>query len=221
MKNIKIILTTCVVVLTTGLIWTGCQKQNPVINNNIDSSNINKSNPEQSKKYLVESYSEITKSNIRANIIENGNGKVIINTRSFNSKENKGKSVFSIGSPLNEEQKPNLILDEEKYWLIKLNGENPDVQRIGRFGQEFNCICNGTGTTNGCAKTETSPQKGVFIYDCNATNCDRGCRGQLTVTTGPGIANQDDEGDEKVIDLDFGYIIIEAKQLVLNGKLFQ
>jgi hypothetical protein len=38
MKNMKIILTTCVVALTAGLIWTGCQKEqiNHTITNNSD-----------------------------------------------------------------------------------------------------------------------------------------------------------------------------------------
>lgn len=227
MKNIKIIVATCVVVLSTMLIWTACQKEQTPLNN-IEEGVVNdkKTLPSSAKarNFSVESYSLATKENVRADISDNGKGTVVVNMKTIGKLPTSNTKMFIVDVPviMDNDTAKYTIPSEGTFWLIKMGDDGSSVFGISpEAAGKFVCRCSSTGcTTNsqnsnngtGCYVVPIPQSGGGIILDCGVSGCDGCCSG---LSVHPGIAEPNFDND------DSGEIILKAEKLIINGKVFQ
>jgi hypothetical protein len=221
MKTIKITIATYVVALSSLLIWTACQKeQTPV--NNIDETINGKSANKKSKNYVFEAYSNELDINIKASVIDNGNGTVVINSKITDEILNNRGNVFVINTKdFIFHQDSISIPENSKYWTVNIfkDGSLLGVKNNGSF--IFKCYCNDTNSESpACPVVEISPQPDVLVKDCtnkDSSQCTRGCRGVLIRTKPVKTKSNINTSENEFV----GKILVKADKLVLNGKIYK
>ena len=229
MKTIKITLAACLVTLSAAFIWTGCQKEkvNSTIHESITDTKKGVPDDVKTRKFSIESLSKHNNKVIKTDIIDNGKGRVVVNSVFGNFLNTTESKLFIVDLPVVKESnyvKYN-IPEGQKFWLIDVDNEDPLAQRISGAGK-FHCECTSTGCTTSSTNPENSSgcfvqtinQKGTTKLECSNSGCTSCCSGFNIVAN---LYGQAGLSNSTIIKTASGQIILKAEKLILNGKLFQ